>query len=551
LPDEALVVAARSGEADAFGTLFERWFDPVYDVARNIVRNPDTAADVAQDTFVVAWERLGTLERPEAFGGWLLRIARNKGLNRLEREGRSHPYEAAVVTGMHDDGAPDPVGSTRAVGTDEHYETNERAQLIAVAAATLGERDASLLDLHLRHGLTATEIADELGVTPNNAHQLLFRLRGKLGNAVSASMLWRDGTPTCGRLASELASVDQFDGSTVDVIDRHSKTCEDCAGERKALVAPWKLFAAVPIAIAPLALRARTADALQLAGVPVRGGLGSGGGGAAGSSAAGGGSAPLGGGVAGVGGAAGGGSGLAGVAGWLGLAAASVLSVTLAVGVATTRDDAEQVASAPTVTTVVTSPPASSTVASVAPTLPGDDEPPTPSIAPGDPEPAVPVLSTPTPAPENPTDTTVAGTVTATTTAGAPTTTAAAVPTTTPTTTAATPTTTPTTAAATTTTPTPAAPTIVSFVVSPPSTGTIENPPQCRTAEARPRRFSWETINAISATLTVDDTDVVISPDEFRSSDFRVVCATRNSVAVLQVRSADGASVSRTAVVSG
>jgi hypothetical protein len=344
------------------------------------------------------------------------------------------------------------------------------------------------------------------------------------------------------------------------VIDRHSKTCEDCAGERKALVAPWKLFAAVPIAIAPLALRARTADALQLAGVPVRGGLGSGGGGAAGSSAAGGGSAPLGGGIAGVGGAAGGGSGLAGVAGWLGLAAASVLSVTLAVGVATTRDDAEQVASAPTVTTVVTSPPANSAVTSVAPTLPGDDEPPTPSTAPGDPEPAVPVLSTPTPAPVDPTDTTVVGTVTATTTAGAPTTTAAATATTTPTTAAATttaaaatPTTTATTAPTTTatTTPTPAAPTIVSFVVSPPSTGTIENPPQCRTSEAKPRRFSWETINAISATLTVDDTDVVISPDEFRSSGFRVACATRNSVAVLQVRSADGASVSRTVVVSG
>jgi RNA polymerase sigma factor (sigma-70 family) len=543
LPDEALVVAARGGEADAFGTLFERWFDPVYDVARNIVRNPDTAADVAQDTFVVAWERLGTLERPEAFGGWLLRIARNKGLNRLEREARSRPYEADVVTGMHDDGAPDLVGSTRAVGTDEHYEANERAQLIAVAAATLGERDASLLDLHLRHGLTAAEIAEELGVTPNNAHQLLFRLRGKLGNAVSASMLWRDGAPTCGRLASELAAVDQFDGSTVTVIDQHSKTCEDCAGERKALVAPWKLFAAVPIAIAPLALRARTADALQLAGIPVQGGLGSGSGGAAGSSAAGGGSAPLGGGAAGLGGAGGSGSGLAGMAGWLGLAAASVLSVALAVGVVATRDDPEQVAGAPEVTTVVTSTPViSAAVISAPSTSPVDDEQsPAPTSTPIlDPEPVVPVLSTPTPAPLP--NTTVGGTVTATTTVSAPTTTAAA---TTATTTAATPTTTATTM------PAPAAPLIVSFAVSPPSTGTIEDPPQCRTSAAKPRRFSWDTINAVSATLTVDDIEVVIAPDDFRSTDSRVVCATRNSVAMLRVWSATGSSVTRTVVVSG
>ena len=63
------------------------------------------------------------------------------------------------------------------------------------ATAALGERDASLADLLLRHQLSPAEIADEMGVEPNNAHQLLFRLRTKLGDAVANYLVWRNGRP--------------------------------------------------------------------------------------------------------------------------------------------------------------------------------------------------------------------------------------------------------------------------------------------------------------------------------------------------------------------
>ena len=85
----ALVLAARGGDERAFGELFDRWFDPVHDIAWRIVRDRDTAAEVAQDVFLVAWQGLGTLEQPGSFGGWVRRIARNRALNRLDRERRS------------------------------------------------------------------------------------------------------------------------------------------------------------------------------------------------------------------------------------------------------------------------------------------------------------------------------------------------------------------------------------------------------------------------------------------------------------------------------
>lgn len=271
--DTELVLAARDGAQGAFAELFERWFDRAYDVARNIVRNDETAAEVAQDTFLVAWQGLARLENPDAFGGWVLRIARNRALNRLERERRSQPLDNDVVTGAHDAGAHDPTGSSRLIETEAISEVRDRQELVWAAAAALGERDASVLDLHLRHGLSPAEIAEELGVTANNAHQLLFRLRNRLGGAVSGYLLWRNGRPRCATLAA-LVGGGVFDADALKLIDRHVGTCEVCEDQRRRVVDPQRLFAATPLLVAPALLKAKAARALSQAGVPVDPGRG-------------------------------------------------------------------------------------------------------------------------------------------------------------------------------------------------------------------------------------------------------------------------------------
>ena len=251
--DAALVVAARGGDQQAFGRLFDRWFDPVHDIAWRIVRDRDVAAEVAQDVFLVAWQGLGDLEQPGSFGGWVRRIARNRALNRLDRERRSRPDGEAAAAAL-DRGAPD-VDMTAALGEREQNE------LVWAAAAALGERDASLLDLHLRHGMGAPEIAAELGVTPNNAHQLLHRLKGKLGGAIRAWVLWRGGGTPCAGLDRAVADagVTTFGAEAVRVVDRHAKGCATCEERRTLRLAPEALFAAIPIGVTPPLLKAEAA----------------------------------------------------------------------------------------------------------------------------------------------------------------------------------------------------------------------------------------------------------------------------------------------------
>lgn len=264
--DLHLVLAAREGDPQAFGVLFDRWFDRVFDVAHRILHDREVAAEVAQDVFLVAWQQLGTLERPESFGGWLLRTSRNRSLNRLERERRSVALgdeETIAVIDRHDEAPDASVVAARAEDID----------LVWAASAALGERDASVLDLHLRHGLGAPEIAEALDVTTNNAHQLLFRLKGRLGGAIRSWVLWSGGAPACPELARVLAAegIDTFGPAAAKAIDRHATRCEACEDRRVLRLSPEAMFAAVPLAVAGPMLKAEVAAALTSAGVPMDG----------------------------------------------------------------------------------------------------------------------------------------------------------------------------------------------------------------------------------------------------------------------------------------
>jgi RNA polymerase sigma factor (sigma-70 family) len=261
-----LVEAARAGDPDAFGRLFDTWFDRVHDLSRRIVKDPGTAGEVAQDAFLTAWTRLDGLEDPDAFGGWLLRIARNASLNRLAKERRSVALDHDTMTTITDLDAPDhdPLAA---------MDQAARVELVWDAAAALGDRDRSLLDLHLRHGLGAADLAEELGTTANNAHQMLHTLRKRLGTSVRALVLWRAGRPACDDLRRALAAsgVAGFDKQAVKVIDRHAGACATCGREREDRLAPAALFGAAPVVAAPILLKAEAASALAAAGVPMSG----------------------------------------------------------------------------------------------------------------------------------------------------------------------------------------------------------------------------------------------------------------------------------------
>jgi RNA polymerase sigma-70 factor (ECF subfamily) len=100
--DHDLVMRTIEGDTSAFGDLVHRHAALAYAVARSRVRDQATAADVVQEAFAVAFERLGQLRAPDRFAPWLrkLVVAECARLTREEQRSSKQAAELAAVAAV-------------------------------------------------------------------------------------------------------------------------------------------------------------------------------------------------------------------------------------------------------------------------------------------------------------------------------------------------------------------------------------------------------------------------------------------------------------------
>jgi len=83
--DESLVIAAREGGQWAFEALFRRHANMAFGLAFRLLPRDGDVDDIVQDAFSIAFERLPSLQNPQAFAAWLGSIVVNTVSKRLRR----------------------------------------------------------------------------------------------------------------------------------------------------------------------------------------------------------------------------------------------------------------------------------------------------------------------------------------------------------------------------------------------------------------------------------------------------------------------------------
>jgi RNA polymerase sigma-70 factor, ECF subfamily len=167
MDDETLVHAARKGDRQAFDTLVGRYARAV--IARQLTwtKNVASAEDLAQETFLRAWQGLGRLKDPRAFGSWLLSIGGFVGQEWLRRKLSDQRLRTA--------GLPSPALANRDDGPDLP---------LARAVGELAPEVQHLLALRHDRGLTCEEIAKELrrpiGTVTKTLSRAYEQLRARL-----------------------------------------------------------------------------------------------------------------------------------------------------------------------------------------------------------------------------------------------------------------------------------------------------------------------------------------------------------------------------------
>jgi len=183
--DRELVQQVLGGRREGFDVLIRRYQRQAVAVSYRLLGNSHDALEVTQDAFLKAYGSLNTLQKPEAFGGWLMRIVSNLSLNyRRSRRTRSQ----LPLDDLLGPGDPQSIGS--AGGTSDwmvrsgdpvrNLESEEMGKRLQEALALLPEKQRLAIVMFTIEEMPQKQVAEALGCSVEAVKWHVFQGRKKL-----------------------------------------------------------------------------------------------------------------------------------------------------------------------------------------------------------------------------------------------------------------------------------------------------------------------------------------------------------------------------------
>ena len=136
---------------------------------------PDAVDDIAQDAFVIAYQRRHLLEDPEDAGPWLRTIARNLVRNELRKSARRSRIVNAQLTEVA-------LADSSQVLTENW--SDQWLEALKHCVEQLPDKSRALVDGHYQKNLNSIQLAQDQGKTSTAVRQSLSRLRRALRTCV-------------------------------------------------------------------------------------------------------------------------------------------------------------------------------------------------------------------------------------------------------------------------------------------------------------------------------------------------------------------------------
>ena len=180
--DQQIVVWAQDGQEIAFRELVRRYQRPVFSLIYRMVRDRETAEDLAQETFIKVLNAIDSYRPEHKFSSWIFKIANNAAIDHLRRR---DPDLLSL------DGAPDAVSAERQEATALQVRAGGESPLDELEARELGSHIESAIArlrpeyracIMLRHveGRAYEEIAAILDLPLGTVKTYIHRARGEL-----------------------------------------------------------------------------------------------------------------------------------------------------------------------------------------------------------------------------------------------------------------------------------------------------------------------------------------------------------------------------------
>ena len=84
--DQIYIDKVRAGDSSAFSYLVDNYKDMAYTIALKIVRNAEDAEEVAQDSFIKAFQQINTFQGKSKFSTWLYTIVYRTAISKTRKK---------------------------------------------------------------------------------------------------------------------------------------------------------------------------------------------------------------------------------------------------------------------------------------------------------------------------------------------------------------------------------------------------------------------------------------------------------------------------------
>ncbi len=170
---------ALGGELAAYDELVRRYQERVYATIYHMTANHEDANDLAQETFIKAYQALNTFKGGSSFYTWIYRIAVNKTINFLKQ--RRHRAQMSLddldFNAEHD---PDLVALISEKTPRREVNLAELQEKLNAAMQKLSEPHRLVVTLHDVQGLSHEEIAEIMDCNIGTVRSRLFYARQQL-----------------------------------------------------------------------------------------------------------------------------------------------------------------------------------------------------------------------------------------------------------------------------------------------------------------------------------------------------------------------------------
>ncbi|WP_040215275.1 RNA polymerase sigma factor [Clostridium polynesiense] len=184
MQDKDIVERILKGDIQAFELIINRYEMSIARFIYQMVRDRETAEDLTQEVFILAYNKLFTYKADYKFSAWLYRIARNRTIDHIRKEGK------VKNVNIEDIG---PVGSNEA-SPEEIVEFKELKESIESFITTLDEVDKQILFLrYTKHELTFNDIAVMMNMSLSSVKKRYYKIYDKFERYLSRNKLVKRG----------------------------------------------------------------------------------------------------------------------------------------------------------------------------------------------------------------------------------------------------------------------------------------------------------------------------------------------------------------------